>query len=74
MCFEYSKGSFEYPQHMFWLRSKNFILHSLIYRPDECLCIIEFNKGAEETLGFEKHFITFSQQVKQIQQHRSTLF
>ena len=32
MCFGYSKetshgdGSFEYPQHMFWLRNKNIIL------------------------------------------------
>ena len=39
MCFGYSKelshcdGSFEYPQHMFWLRTKknNFQLHTLIW-------------------------------------------
>ena len=42
MCFGYSKElshrdrSFEYPQHMFWLRNKknNFQLHTLIWRPD----------------------------------------
>ena len=42
MCFECSKepshrdGSFEYPQHMFWLRGKknNFQLSTLIWRPD----------------------------------------
>ena len=42
MCFGCSKepshwdGSFEYPQHMFWLRNKknNFQLHTLIWRPD----------------------------------------
>ena len=41
MCFGCSKepshrdGSFEYPQHMFWLRNKkiNFQLHTLIWRP-----------------------------------------
>ena len=41
MCFGYSKepshrdGSFEYPQHMFWLRNKkiNFQLHTLIWGP-----------------------------------------
>ena len=28
-------GSFEYPQHMFWLRNKknNFLLHTLIWEP-----------------------------------------
>ena len=42
MCFVFSKqpshrdGSFEYPQHMFWLRNKknNFQLHTLIWGPD----------------------------------------
>ena len=42
MCFGCSKepsqqdSSFEYPQHMFWLRSKksNFQLHTLIWGPD----------------------------------------
>ena len=41
MCFGCSKepshrdGSFEYPQHMFWLRNKknNFLVRSLILRP-----------------------------------------
>ena len=41
MCFECSKepchrdGSFEYPQHMFWLRNKknNFQLHTFILGP-----------------------------------------
>ena len=43
MCFGCSKepshrdGSFEYPQHMFWLRNKknNFQLHTLIWGPDK---------------------------------------
>ena len=32
-------GSFEYPQHMFWLRNKknNFQLHTLIWRPAQCV-------------------------------------
>ena len=43
MCFRFSKepshrdGSFEYPQHMFWLRNKkknNFQLLTLIWGPD----------------------------------------
>ena len=44
MCFGHSKEpshhdrSFEYPQHMVWLRNKNyhnnFQLHTLIWRPD----------------------------------------
>ena len=42
MCFGCSKepphrdGSFEYPQHMLWLRNKknNFQLHTLILGPD----------------------------------------
>ena len=31
ICFECSKDSFEYPQHMFWLRNKkiNFLVHTL---------------------------------------------
>ena len=41
MCFVCSKepshedGSFEYPQHMFWMRSKenSFTIHTLIRRP-----------------------------------------
>ena len=41
MCFGCSKelshrdGSFEYPQHMFWLSNKknNFLLHTLIWGP-----------------------------------------
>ena len=41
MCFGCSKepshqdGSFEYPQHMFWLRNKNnnFLLRTLTWRP-----------------------------------------
>ena len=41
MCFGCSKepshrdGSFEYPQHMFWLRNKeyNFLLRTIIWGP-----------------------------------------
>ena len=43
MCFGCSKelshwdGSFEYPQHMFWMRNKenDFPIHTLIWRPEE---------------------------------------
>ena len=42
MCFGCSKepshldGSFEYPQHMFWLRNKksNFQIRTLVWGPD----------------------------------------
>ena len=45
MCFGCSKelshrdGSFEYPQHMFWLRNKknNFLLHTVVWGPDLCI-------------------------------------
>ena len=45
MCFGCSKepshwdSSFEYPQHMFWLRNKkdNFTLRTLIWRPWHCV-------------------------------------
>ena len=41
MCFGCSKelshqdGSFEYPQHMFWLRNKknNFVIYTLVWKP-----------------------------------------
>ena len=49
-------GSFEYPQHMFWLRNKknNFHLHSLIWGPEKpygprrkktCLRVCKQQKG-----------------------------
>ena len=55
MCFGCSKepshrdGSFEYPQHMFWLRNKknNFQLGTLIWRP-----------AITKILEKEKHNIT----------------
>ena len=36
-------GSFEYPQHMFWLRNKknNFQVRTLIWRPDQLYLLIE---------------------------------
>ena len=42
MCFgclkepSHRDGSFEYPQHMFWMRNKenNFPIRTLIWRPD----------------------------------------
>ena len=45
MCFGCSKepshrdGSFEYPQHMFWLRNKknNFLLRTLIWGPESAV-------------------------------------
>ena len=48
MCFGCSKepshrdGSFEYPQHMFWLRNKKNIclLHTLIWEPDGICTIL----------------------------------
>ena len=47
MCFGCSKetpyrgGSFEYPQHMFWLRNKEniFPIRTLIWRPVECVIL-----------------------------------
>ena len=50
MCFGCSKepshrdGSFEYPQHMFWLRNKknNFQLRSLIWGPEYSTFDIHF--------------------------------
>ena len=52
-------GSFEYPQHMFWLRNKknNFQLHTLIWGPDlpdpELLyaCIKYYYQGAQWLSG-----------------------
>ena len=49
MCFGYSKeashqdGSFEYPQHMFWLKNKknNFQVRTLIWRPGSYQIIYE---------------------------------
>ena len=50
ICFGFSKepshrdGSFEYPQHMFWLRNKknNFQLRTLIWRPaSDQVCSVE---------------------------------
>ena len=54
MCFGCSKepshrdDSFEYPQHMFWLRNKknNFLLHILIWGPGT-----HFQKGAQWLSG-----------------------
>ena len=53
MCFGCSKdpshldGSFEYPQHMFWMRNKenNFPICTHIWRPGAN------NKGSDQTLG-----------------------
>ena len=50
MCFVCSKepfhrdGSFEYPQHMFWMRNKenNFPIRTLIWRPDSCHTHLRF--------------------------------
>ena len=51
MCYGCSKepshrdGSFEYTQHMFWMRNKenNFPICSLIWRPDQIACILAPN-------------------------------
>ena len=48
MCFGCSKepshrdGSFEYPQHMFWVRNKeiSFPIHTLILRPDVLVSVV----------------------------------
>ena len=50
MCFGWAKepshrdGSFEYPQHMFWLRNKknNFQLATLIWGPDQAPMSMNF--------------------------------
>ena len=50
MCFGFSKeqshwdGSFEYPQHMFWMRNNEngFPIRSLIWRPDSFVVIYRF--------------------------------
>ena len=54
-------GSFEYPQHMFWLRNKknNFQLHTLIWGPDlpdpellyACIKIKYYYQGAQWLSG-----------------------
>ena len=61
MCFGCSKEpshrdvSFEYPQHMFWLRNKknNFLLHTLIWGPDDSTikerCFYWFQPGEAST-------------------------
>ena len=59
MCFECSKepshrdSSFEYPQHMFWMRNKDnsFPIHTLIWRPDCFIaCFVFFYFQAFKTL------------------------
>ena len=61
MCFGCSKepshrdGSFEYPQHRFWLRNKknNFQLRTLIWGPGTSWCPIYFSNhiAKEEIAG-----------------------
>ena len=49
ICFGCSKelshcdGTFEYPQHMFWMRNKenSYPIHTLIWRPDEMTLLKE---------------------------------
>ena len=57
MCFGCSKepshqdGSLEYPQHMFWMRNKeySFPKHTLMWRP-VCVCIYNMSSdGSDET-------------------------
>ena len=51
MCFGCSEepshrdGSFEYPQHMFWLRNKkiNFQLCTLVWGPDMCMMLLHLH-------------------------------
>ena len=49
MCFGCSDGSFEYPQHMFWLRNKEngFKLRTLIWSPDIVIQDVFFNLHRE---------------------------
>ena len=67
MCFGCSKEpshrdvSFEYPQHMFWLRNKknNFQLHTLIWGPE---CRYMDNTGIHEFLSrciLHSEFLTY---------------
>ena len=55
MCFESSKepshrdGSFEDPQHMFWMRNEenSFPIHTYIWKPvtDKTVCVSSMIKG-----------------------------
>ena len=49
-------GSFEYPQHMFWMRNKEsyFPISTRIWRPDSYVFIIDFNPSMHfELSGFK---------------------
>ena len=73
MCFGCSKepshwdGSFEYPQHMFWMRNKenNFPIHTLIWRPGFInRCFWTMPRTEMPTLDvalqeYERHFSRF---------------
>ena len=65
MCFGCSKepshrdGSFEYPQHMFWLRNKknNFQLRTLIWGPET---VWQMTPVHAQTKAGTKHVTSFS--------------
>ena len=64
MCLGCSKepshqdGSFEYPQHMFWLRNKknNPLLHTLIWGPEFYLIRAATYTKYKNLKPFEMHF------------------
>ena len=68
MCFGCSKepshgdGSFEYPQHMIWLRNKknNFQLYTLIWGPVSSVLIYMMYDNCSEILNT----FTFCSQIK----------
>ena len=61
ICFGCSKelshldGSFEYPQHMFWLRDKKniFLLHSLIWGPGVLKRTVSYVVGPQKNCLIE---------------------
>ena len=62
-------GSFEYPQHMFWLRNKknNFQLCTLIWRPVACAIHNANSKGAYRTAPMRRLVCTFAVCMQQSQ-------
>ena len=76
MCFGCSKepshrdGSFEYPQHMIWLRKKNIQLHTLIWGPEhqfeKSSCMgsdngaVSNNRDVRTTIGPDEQYLVYT--------------
>ena len=71
MCFGCSKepshrdGSFEYPQHMFWLRNKkdNFPVCMLIRRPDNNFAYYAYSNGLSIEMMMERYLFISNEKV-----------